>query len=116
MIVRMARLKMQRALIGVANHALSAARMLSTTQAEEAPEQEDVEGSTDPEVLRYLFTDPVLEDRRVVFTVHQIMHLLWDALHRRGAPVSQLVNGKWLWAKRPDGEPLLAFIRPGIDA
>jgi len=69
-----------------------------------------------PEDVRYLISDPVMEKRRVEFNVHEVMHLIWEALHRRGAPLSDMVKGKWIWVGGAEGQPHLYFIRPGVES
>ena len=109
------RVQLRLALVRTANAVLELASKLGpAAESEEA--DDDAPGNVDPEVSNYMLNHPALEHRRVVFDVHQIMHMIWDSLHRRGAPVSRLVGGKWLWAKTKGGEPVLAFIRPGFDA
>jgi hypothetical protein len=70
-----------------------------------------------PEAVIHLVTSPELASRRVEFNIEEIMQLLWSALHRNGAPVSELTRGRWIWVGNPHtGQPHLFFIRPGIES
>ncbi len=75
---------------------------------EPTPAPSELEGN-----LTLMMHHPIYADRRVVLDAPEIMNLLWASLEKRGAQLSIMVRGNWIWTYSPENHlPRLYYIRP----